>query len=147
MEIEWEAPASNILQQLFIADTCTFELNWNLTSTKKRCVYYKKTPRGGYTGTIESAEIAGWESRVTPEGYFYVRMTAGGTITFTNNRPAPQDPDDGLPLDPPHEDPGPTTGIYQEEIISPYQKILYNGQIIIIRDGKAYTITGQVIMQ
>ena len=147
MEIEWEAPASNILQQLFIADTCTFELNWNLTSTKNRCVYYKKTPRGGYSGTIDSADIAGWEPRVTQDGYFYVRMTAGGTITFTNNRPAPQDPDDGLPLDPPHvdPDPGPATGIDQEEVVSPYQKILHNGQILIIREGKAYTITGQTV--
>lgn len=148
MEIEWEAPASNILQQLFIADTCTFELNWNLASTKKRCVYYKKTPRGGYSGTIDSADIAGWEPRVTQDGYFYVRMTAGGTITFTNNRPAPQDPDDGLPLDPPHEDPIIPTGIeHQEAVVMPCRKIFHNGQIFIIRAGKTYTITGQVIMQ
>lgn len=146
MEIEWEAPASNILQQLFIADTCTFELNWNLTSTKNRCVYYKKTPRGGYSGTIDSADIAGWEPRVTQDGYFYVRMTAGGTITFTNNRPAPQDPDDGLPLDPPHEDPIIPTGIeHQEAVVMPCRKIFHNGQILIIRAGKTYTITGQVV--
>ena len=145
MEIEWEAPASNILQQLFIADTCTFELNWNLTSTKNRCVYYKKTPRGGYSGTIDSADIAVWEPRVTQDGYFYVRMTAGGTITFTNNRPAPQDPDDGLPLDPPQEDPGPTTDFQTTLPKVGCSKILYNGQIIILRAGKAYTITGQPI--
>lgn len=143
MEIEWEAPASNILQQLFIADTCKFELNWNLTSTKNRCVYYKKTPRGGYTGTIESAEIAGWESRVTPEGYFYVRMTAGGTITFTNTKPVEQDPD-GV-LDPKEEDPGLPTGIESTQPKIECNKMLYNGQIIILRAGKAYTITGQPI--
>lgn len=143
MEIEWEAPASNILQQLFIADTCKFELNWNLTSTKNRCVYYKKTPRGGYTGTIESAEIAGWESRVTPEGYFYVRMTAGGTITFTNTKPVEQDPD-GV-LDPKEEDPGLPTGIESTQLKIECNKMLYNGQIIILRAGKAYTITGQPI--
>lgn len=147
MEIEWEAPASNILQQLFIAPACEFDLRWSLSSTQALCVYHKQTPRGGLTWTIDSAEIAGWEKRVTPEGYFYVRVTAGGAITFTNNRPAPQDPDDGLPLDPPHEDPIIPTGIdHQEAVVMPCRKIFHNGQILIIRAGKTYTITGQVVM-
>lgn len=149
MEIRWETPVANNLQNLYFLDTCklTIKPTWNQTSysTKVRTVYYKQTQRGGETWIVDSATIAGWESRVTPEGFLYIEMTGTGTLTITNDRPAEQDPDDGLPLDPPHEDPGPTTGIYQEEIISPYQKILYNGQIIIIRDGKAYTITGQAI--
>jgi hypothetical protein len=111
-------------------------------------VYYKQTQRGGETWTVDSATVAGWESRVTPEGFFYIEMTGTGTLTITNDRPIEmEDPDDGLPLDPPHvdPDPGPATGIDQEEVVSPYQKILHNGQILIIREGKAYTITGQTV--
>ena len=148
MEIQWEAPTATTLQNVFIGDTCGFEPDWRLTSTKNRCVYYKQTPRGGATLSLDSATVADWAPRVTPEGYFYVRVTAGGTITFSNAKPAPHDPEDGLPLDPPEDiDPGTTTGIIQTRPEIECTKLLYHGQIVIIRAGKAYTITGQVIMQ
>ena len=145
--VEINCANSNVgdLQNLFIADTCEFTLRWSTNATKKRCVYYKQTARGGEVLTLDSATVTGWKSRVTPEGYFYVRTTAAGTITFTNARPAEQDPDDGLPLDPPTEDPGPTTGFVSTQPKIECTKILYNGQIIILRAGKAYTITGQPI--
>lgn len=137
MTIQWEATDVNDLQNLFIADTCEFQLRWSQTSTKKRCVYYFQTVRGGQTWTIDSATIAGWKDRVTPEGYFYVRMTGGGYITFTTNKPEEEEPED--------IDPGPTTGIYEQEETLPCKKVLHNGQIYIMRAGKAYSITGQAL--
>ena len=147
IEIQWVAPTSNTLQQLFIADACEFTLRWSLTSTKNRCVYYKQTKRGGETWTIDSASVEEWKSRITPEGYFYVRMTAGGTITFITNKPvADQDPDDGLPLDPEEEEQGgTTTGWFTIEPEIDCKKVMHNGQIVIIRAGKAYSITGQAL--
>ncbi len=149
MEIAWDAPTVSTLQNLFIGDTCGYEPDWRLTSTKNRCVFYKQTKRGGrQIITIDSASVEDWNSRVTPEGYFYVRMTAGGTITFITNKPvADQDPDDGLPLDPEEEEPGgTTTGWFTVEQETQCTKLLYHGQIVIFREGKYYTITGQVIM-
>ena len=152
MEIRWETPVATNMQNLFFLDTCklTIKPTWTQTSysTKIRTVYYKQTYRGGETWIVDSATIAGWESRVTPEGFFYIQMTGTGTLTITNAKPVDdQDPDDGLPLDPPHvdPDPGPATGIEQKKVTIPCQKILHNGQILIIRAGKAYTITGQSV--
>lgn len=139
MEIQWVAPASNVLQQIFIADTCEFQLRWNQASTQYRCVYYKQTSRGGQTWTLDSATIADWKSRVTPEGFFYFRMTAGGTITLTNNKPEGDDPEDPEPGD------DTTTGWISNAEKQECRKILHNGQIIIIRAGKAYTMTGQLV--
>lgn len=130
------------IQNLFIADTCEFTLRWSTNATKKRCVLYKQTARGGESWTVDSATIDSWAERVTSEGYLYVRGTTDGTITVTTTKPEEQDPEGDDPED---IDPGPTTGIDQEEVVSPYQKILHNGQILIIRDGKAYSITGQAI--
>lgn len=145
MKINCKNNNSGDLQNLFIADTCEFTLRWSTNATKKRCVYYKQTARGGEVITLDSATVTEWKERVSPEGYFYVRTTATGTITITNNKPAEQDPDDGLPLDPPNEDPGTLTGFENHQPKIECTKILYRGQIIILRAGKAYTITGQPI--
>ena len=131
MDIQWEAPSATELQNIFIADTCEFQLRWNVASTKRRCVYYHQTPRGGQTWSVDSATIAGWKARVTPEGYFYLRMTGGGTITLTNNKPEEEEPEDiptGRPIVKPETE---------------CRKILHHGKIYILRGGKAYTITGQ----
>ena len=148
MEIRWETPEASNLQNLYFLDTCklTIKPTWTQTSysTKVRTVYYRQTQRGGETWIVDSATVAGWESRVTPEGFFYIEMTGTGTLTITNDRPIEmEDPDDGLPLDP--EIPDVPTNIGQQEIVLPCQKILHNGQILIIRAGKAYTITGQTV--
>ncbi len=149
MEIRWETPVSTNLQNVYLVDTChlQFGLTWSSTNTsvKNHTVYRKQTKRGGETWTVDSATVTGWESRVTPEGFFYIQISGGGTLTFTNDRPAEQDPDDGLPLDPPQEDPGPATGVNYTQPETEYTKILRNGQIFIIRAGKTYTITGQVV--
>lgn len=127
--------ASN-LQNLFIADTCVFALRWDTNATKKRCVYHKQTARGGETWTISSEEIDGWKDKLTPrDGFYYVRTTADGTITITTNKPEE--------LDSEGDDPGPTTGMSAQEVTVVYKKIFQNGQILILRGGKAYTITGQ----
>lgn len=128
------------LQNIFIADTCDFLLRWNQASTKARCVYYKKTGDGGGVYTIDSATIAGWKPRITPEGYLYLRTTADGTITFTTTKPEEQDPEGEDP-----EYPEIPTGMDNSSPERDYQKILHNGQIFIIRAGKTYTITGQVV--
>ncbi len=137
------------LQNLFIADTCEFTLRYNTNATKKRCVLYQQTERGGATWTVDSATVAGWEVKRPPvDGFYYVRTTADGTITLTTTKPAEQDPEGEDPIypeDPVEPDPGPATGIDQEKVVSPYQKILHNGQILIIHEGKAYTITGQTV--
>lgn len=130
------------IQNLFIADTCEFTLRWSTNATKKRCVLYKQTARGGESWTVDSATIDSWAERVTSEGYLYVRGTTDGTITATTTKPEEQDPEGDDPED---IDPGPTTGMSAQEVTVVYKKILYNGQILIIRDGKAYTITGQAI--
>lgn len=135
MEIEWIASKAQEIQNIFIADTCEFQLRWSTTSTKKRCVYYKQTPRGdpslSIDWNVDSATIAGWKERVTPEGYFYLRMTGGGTITFTTSKPEEEEPED-IP-----------TGCYIVKPETECRKVFRNGQIYIIRGGKAYTITGQ----
>lgn len=161
MEIRWETPVETNLQNLYFLDTCklTIKPTWTQTSysTKVRTVYYKQTQRGGETWTVDSATVAGWESRVTPEGFFYIEMTGTGTLTITNDRPIEmEDPDDGLPLDPPRPDPepidpdpvdppGPATSVDQNAVVAPYSKMLHNGQILILRAGKTYTLTGQEI--
>ena len=144
MEINCTTNNAEDLQNLFIADTCQFTLRWSTNATKQRCVYYKQTKRGGETWTIDSASVEEWKSRVTLEGYFYVRTTAGGTITFTNAKPEEQDPDDGLPLDPPSNPDIPTLIEYTRPEPE-CTKLLYHGQIIILRGGTYYTITGQTI--
>ncbi|MBR2168324.1 MAG: hypothetical protein IJ920_08465 [Paludibacteraceae bacterium] len=128
------------IQNLFIADTCEFTLRWSTNATKKRCVLYKPTARGGETWTIDSATIASWKNRVTSDGYLYVRTTADGTIVVTTDKPEEQDPEG--------DDPGEggiTTGWFTIEPEIECKKVLHNGQIIIIRAGKAYSITGQVV--
>lgn len=148
MEIRWETPEASNLQNLYFLDTCklTIKPTWTQTSysTKVRTVYYKQTQRGGETWMIDSATIAGWIAKRPPvDGFYYIQMLGTGTLTITNARPAEQDPDDGLPLDP--EIPDVPTSIDQQEVILPCRKILHNGQILIIRAGKAYTITGQTV--
>ncbi|MBR6065518.1 MAG: hypothetical protein IKP57_03750 [Paludibacteraceae bacterium] len=133
MQIQWVAPDPNDLQNFFIADTCEFQLRWNVYSTRKRCVYYYQTPRGSQTFTIDSTTIAEWKSRVKADGYFYLRITAGGTITFTNNKPEEEEPEDT------------PTGWFYVEPETEYRKVIHNGQIYILRDGKTYTITGQSV--
>lgn len=148
MDIQWIAPASNKMQQLFIADTCGFTPDWRLNATKKRCVHYKQTARGGETWTIDSTTMASWESRVKPDGFLFVRVTEGGTIIFINDKPVTeQDPDDGLPLDPPEdpEKPDVPTAIQSVASETVCRKMIRNGQIIIRRGEKYYTITGQTI--
>ena len=153
------------LQNLFIADTCQFTLRWSTSATKKRCVLYKQTDRGGETWTVDSATVAGWEAKRPPvDGFYYVRGTSTGTITLTTTKPAEQDPEgddpiypedpvepdpidpDPDPIDPdPVDPPGPATGVEQDAVVAPYSKILHNGQILILRAGKTYTLTGQEI--
>ena len=134
--------ASN-LQNLFIADTCDILLRWDTNATKKRCVYHLQTARGGQTWTISSEEVNGWKDKLTPpDGFYYVRTTADGTIMVTTAKPEEQDPEGDDPED---IDPGPTTEMSAQEVTVVYKKILHNGQILIIRDGKAYSITGQSI--
>ena len=150
MELRWETPVSDNLQNLYFVDTCQlkFGITWLSTSnsTKAHTMYRKQTQRGGETWTVDSATVTGWESRATAEGFIYIQMSGSGTLTVTNARPAEeQDPDDGLPLDPPQEDPGPATGMQYTQPDTGYKKVLLHGQILIIRAGKAYTITGQPI--
>lgn len=129
------------LQNLFIADTCEFKLNWRTNATKKRCVLYKQTAKGGETWTISSEDIAGWKTKLTPpDGFYYVRGAAEGTITITTTKPEEQDPEGEDP-----EYPEIPTGMDNSSPERDYQKILHNGQIFIIRAGKTYTITGQVV--
>ena len=143
MEIEWTTSDASKLQNLFIADICSFETNYRNSNTKNHTAYYFQTARGGQTWTVDSTTIAGWEIKLPPlDGYYYVRTTADGTITFTTTKPEEQDPKGDDPED---IDPGPTTGMSAQEVTVVYKKILYNGQILIIRDGKAYSITGQAI--
>lgn len=132
------------IQNLFIADTCEFTLRWSTNATKKRCVLYKQTARGGETWTVDSATIASWKNRVTADGYLYVRSTADGTITLTTTKPEEQDPEGDDPED---QTPGDdvTTGWISTPQQTEYRKILHNGQILILRAGKAYTMTGQLV--
>lgn len=128
------------IQNLFIADTCEFTLRWSTNATKKRCVLYKPTARGGETWTIDSATIASWKNRVTSDGYLYVRTTADGTIVVTTDKPEEQDPEG--------DDPGEggiTTGWFTIEPEIECKKVLHNGQIYIMRGGKTYSITGQTV--
>lgn len=133
MQIQWVALQTSDLQNFFIADTCEFQLRWDTNSTKKRCVYHYQTPRGSQTFTIDSTTIAEWKSRVKADGYFYLRITAGGTITFTNNKPEEEEPEDT------------PTGWFYVEPETEYRKVIHNGQIYILRGGKTYTITGQSV--
>ena len=133
------------LQNLFIADTCEFALRWDTNATKKRCVYHKQTARGGETWTISSEEIAGWPEKLTPrDGFYYVRTTADGTITLITNKPEELDPEGDDPEDEPGEG-GTTTGWWIVKPEIDCKKVMHNGQIIIIRAGKAYSITGQAL--
>ena len=143
IEIKWETPVENQLQNLFIADICSFETNYRNSYTKLHTAYYKQTARGGQTWTVDSTTVAGWMTKVTPEGYFYIRTTADGTITFTTTKPEEQDPEGD---DPEEEEPGgTTTGWFTVEPETQCTKLLYHGQIVIFREGKYYTITGQSI--
>ena len=135
---------ANDRQNLFVADTCEFTLRWNTNATKKRCVLYKQTAYGGDTWTVDSATIASWKGRIDPDGYLYFRGTATGTITVTTDKPEEQDPEGDDPEDPePGDDT--TTGWISNAEKQECRKILHNGQIIIIRAGNTYTITGQPV--
>ena len=130
------------LQNLFIADTCQFTLRWSTGATKRRCVLYKQTERGGETWTISSEDIAGWEVKRAPvDGFYYIRGTASGTITLTTAKPEEQDPEG----DDPEYKPDIPTSLRPATLDTGYKKVLHHGQILIIRAGKAYTITGQPI--
>lgn len=143
LEISCVNDKTSDIQNLFIADTCQFSLRWDMNSTVVHCVAKNlRSARGGGIFTFDSSAIAGWASKVTPEGYLYVRTTADGTITFTTTKPEEQDPEGEDP-----EYPEIPTGMDNSSPERDYQKILHNGQIFIIRAGKTYTITGQVIMQ
>ena len=133
------------IQNLFIADTCEFTLRWSTNATKKRCVLYKATARGGETWTVDSATIASWKNRVTSDGYLYVRSTADGTIMVTNTKPEEQDPEGDDPEDETPGEGGITTGWFTIEPEIECKKVMHNGQIYIMRGEKTYTITGQVV--
>lgn len=145
LQISCVNTSANDRQNLFIADTCEFTLRWNTNATKKRCVLYKQTNYGGDTWTVDSATVASWKSRITPDGFLYVRGTADGIITITNDKPEEQDPEGDDPEDEPGEG-GTTTGWWIVKPETECKKIMHNGQIYIMRGGKAYSITGQVVM-
>ena len=145
MQFSFVSDDASDLQNLFIADTCEFQLRWSQASTKARCVMYKQTDRGGETWTVDSATIASWKNRVTPEGVFYIRTTANGKITLTTTKPEELDPEGDDPEDEPGEG-GTTTGWWIVKPETECKKIMHNGQIYIMRGGKAYSITGQVVM-
>ena len=140
MEIRWTTSDASKLQNLFIADICSFETNYRNSNTKNHTVYYCQTARGGQTWTVDSTTIAGWAARITPEGYFYIRSTADGTITFTTAKPEEQDPEGD---DPDEQEPGTPTGGQTLKPDTECRKVLHNGQIYIIRAGRVYTLTGQ----
>lgn len=132
---------SKDIQNLFIADTCEFTLRWSTAATQQRCVLYKQTARGGETWTVDSAAIAGWEMKLVPQdGFYYIRTTADGTITFTTAKPEEQDPEGD---DPDEQEPGTPTGGQTLKPDTECRKVLHNGQIYIIRAGRVYTLTGQ----
>lgn len=133
------------IQNLFFADTCEFTLRWSTNATKKRCVLYRQTARGGETWTVDSATVDGWKNKLTPvDGFYYVRATADGTITLTTTKPEEQDPEGEDPEDEPGEG-GTTTGWFTIEPEIDCRKVIVDGQIYILRGGKTFTITGQAI--
>ncbi len=147
LEISCVNDKTSDIQNLFIADTCEFSMRWDMNSTVVRCVAKNlRSARGGGTFTFDSTAIAGWASKVTPDGYLYVRTTANGTITFTTTKPEEQDPegDDPEEIDP--GEGGTTTGWWIVKPETECKKIMHNGQIYIMRGGKTYSITGQVVM-
>ncbi len=145
MEIKWETTDPNLLQNLYFADVCSYEPNYRVTYTNEHTVYRKQTNRGGQTWELDSATIASWAVALTPEGYFYVRMTAGGTITFTTTKPEEQDPEGEDPEDENPGEGGTTTGWFTIEPEIDCRKVIIDGQIYILRVGKTFTITGQAI--
>ena len=146
MEIEWTTSDASKLQNLFIADICSFETNYRNSNTKNHTAYYFQTARGGQTWTVDSATVAGWETKLPPlDGYYYIRTTADGIITFTTTKPEEQDPEGDDPEDGPEEG-GITTGWWIVKPETECKKIMHNGQIYIMRGGKTYSITGQVVM-
>ena len=142
MEIEWTTSDASKLQNLFIADICSFETNYRNSNTKNHTAYYFQTARGGQTWTVDSATVVGWETKLPPlDGYYYIRTTADGIITFTTTKPEELDPEG----DDPEDEPGTPTGLHEQVKTLPYQKIMHKGQIYIMRGGKTYSITGQTV--
>ena len=139
MEISWTNSDAGILQNFFIADTCEFTLRYSTNATKKRCVYYKQTARGSDVLKIDSATIAGWKERVTPEGFFYVRMTTGGTIIFTTAKPAETDPEGDDP-----EIPTAVENVQGDNVQS--TKVIENGQLYLMYKGTMYNVQGMKVV-
>lgn len=142
MDIDWY-PTSNINQNIYIADTCDYTARSNIYYLM---TYYKQTPKGTSTVHVDSATIEGWKTKglcggVKSDGWLYVKFTTENNasyITFTSYKPEEEDPED-LPEEPI------LTGIETMRSDIECTKQLYNGQIIIRRAGKAYTITGQPV--
>ena len=145
LQISCVNTSANDRQNLFIADTCEFTLRWNTNATKKRCVLYKQTNYGGDTWIVDSATVSSWKSRITPDGFLYVRGTADGTITITNDKPEEQDPAGDDPEDVDLGEGCTTTGWWIVKPETECKKIMHNGQIYIMRGEKTYSITGQTV--
>lgn len=143
MDMYWEYDQVKKIK-IFIADTCQFEPDSRKGFTTSHSVYIKEGIDRFVTVHVDSATIAGWESRVPVDGFYFVRTNQNGTLTFTTTKPEEQDPEGDDPED---QTPGDdvTTGWINTPQQTEYRKILHNGQILILRAGKAYTMTGQLV--
>lgn len=161
MEIVWQSdPADNARQTIYMADQCDFMA---LYSQRNFMTLYQMTKYVADTIPVTRETIDTWNNKgyiggaSASGGWLYIKFTkelATATITFTSFKPAEQDPEGDDPdypedhtddPDPPENPEDPPTATPQTIAPTPCIKQLHNGHIIILREGKYYSLTGQQI--
>ena len=70
---------------VYVGDTCSYALS----SSNSHVLYYKSINRKS-SFVIDAATLDSWASGVDPDGYLYVRLSAGnGNVTFMTDKPEP----------------------------------------------------------
>lgn len=68
---------------VYVGDTCSYALS----SSNSHVLYYKSINRKS-SFVIDAATLDSWASGVDPDGYLYVRLSAGnGNVTFMTDKP------------------------------------------------------------
>lgn len=123
---------------IYIADTCKF----NMSASNSHVLYYT-TFTENTTTILSSNTINSW-NRSDADGYVYARCLVQATDGILITRPVNQQLDS---IFPPLPDVMPEDEIMSITIIenkSGISKIFQNGMLLIIRNGQAYTIQGQL---
>ena len=87
MSVNWEG---NARVTMYIGDTCQFASN-----TSNARIVHSKAINKKTTYVIPAATVDSWASRVSPDGFLYVKFSStSGKITFQTEKPEPVIPEE-----------------------------------------------------